>query len=231
MKRFTEAEQKRIAAVELYTKLGVSDECIRIHAKRLGIHSYKTRMYLTKEETLSILKLMYNPKTIDVDKLFDKAKQYYEPLDNEEWIEIPGYSGFYASSLGRIRRGYGILNYRDNGNGYKMVQLIAGKNTYVHRIICTAFHGIPTIPNMQAAHINGKRADNRACNIKWMSALENIHDKRNHGTNGTKITKEQVLEIRELATRKKYKYIAAIYGIHVSTVSNIIAGKTWVWVS
>lgn len=57
--------------------------------------------------------------------------------------------------------------------GYKRV-MVQGKNLYVHRIIFAILHG--EWPE-QIDHINGKRQDNRAENLRGVTNLINCHNK------------------------------------------------------
>ncbi len=111
----------------------------------------------------------------------------------EIWKDIPGYENLYqVSNLGRIRR----INYSDKNNphcnwqdqiyyfkmnshdkdGYILVILTKNKKrkTYkVHRLVLETFEGITkerTIVN----HINGRKDDNRICNLEWVNNSENI---------------------------------------------------------
>jgi len=44
----------------------------------------------------------------------------------------------------------------------------------VHRIVCAAFHGQPSQPNLVVDHIDTNRANNRPENLRWVTRLENI---------------------------------------------------------
>lgn len=101
----------------------------------------------------------------------------------EIWKDIEGYEGLYkVSNLGRVKS----LNYRhtgkeeilkpqDNGHGYLQVKLyknVEEDRQLIHRLVAIAF-----IPNPEGKpevdHINGKRTDCRACNLRWVSSIEN----------------------------------------------------------
>ena len=101
----------------------------------------------------------------------------------EEWRDVPGYEGLYqVSNLGRVRsekrsttRGV-ILKGKINTHGYVEVTLSkknVRKTARVHRMVAIAF-----IPNPegkpQVNHRNGDRSDNRAENLEWCTASENM---------------------------------------------------------
>ena len=43
----------------------------------------------------------------------------------------------------------------------------------VHQIVCTAFHGAPSRPNLVVDHIDTNRRNNRPENLRWVTRLEN----------------------------------------------------------
>ena len=75
-----------------------------------------------------------------------------------------------ASSLGRIKRNGVLLELQNNHGGYKVV---AGTIVRVNRVVCYAFHNEDYAKGLHAGHLNDVRSDNRASNLKWMTAKEN----------------------------------------------------------
>jgi hypothetical protein len=51
--------------------------------------------------------------------------------------------------------------------------------------------------------------------------------KRGEKANARKLSKEDALNILELSKNYSYKYIAKLYKVHSSSISNIVRGKTW----
>jgi hypothetical protein len=111
-----------------------------------------------------------------------------EELAGEQWLAIPGYPGYEASSSGRIRslprlntRG-GILRQqwienRNCSRGYWKVYLwIGGKRfpRFVHRLVCLAFHGQPPDGHDDVAHQDHDSHNNVASNLKWSTHSANI---------------------------------------------------------
>lgn len=102
---------------------------------------------------------------------------------NEMWKNIDGYNGIYqVSNLGNVRS----LNYNKTGvakelspsikkSGYKMVTLQTGatvKYHLLHRLVAKAF--VPNPENKPVVnHKNGKKYDNRAENLEWVTNREN----------------------------------------------------------
>jgi hypothetical protein len=103
-----------------------------------------------------------------------------------EWrrLSIPLYRAYEVSSEGAVRRdGRELKGYVDR-YGYRTVLLsYAGlpRRFKVHRLVCEAFNG-PCPEGRQAAHLNGKKADNSAGNLAWVSRSENERHKFDHGT-------------------------------------------------
>lgn len=174
-------------------------------------------------------------------------------LENEEWRSIPGFPGYEASSLGRIRsldrvvkqknrwgqvierRQQGrILSPRITSAGYSRVNpCVNGRVTYaqLHRLVCAAFHGERV--GLMAAHNDGNPSNNRPENLRWATAKENAQDKKLHGTDagGTRnpncvIGEAEVRLIRARADEPS-PVLAREFGISESQVLNIIHGRSW----
>ncbi|PPS62678.1 NUMOD4 motif-containing HNH endonuclease [Pseudomonas sp. BRM28] len=101
---------------------------------------------------------------------------------SERWAPIPGYPGYEASSLGRIRsfirtrvvggvRQPRILKQKPNKDGY-LLACVTRKHRTVHRLVAMAFLGESDLP--QVNHLNGIKADNRIENLEWCTISENV---------------------------------------------------------
>jgi len=173
-------------------------------------------------------------------------------LENEIWLPVIGYEGFYeVSSLSRIRSidrtinegGKGayfakgvLLKPGLGGTGYYTVAL-CGKSYKVHRLIAIAF-----ITNPQAKkfinHKNGIKTDNRVENLEWVTSQENNIHALKHGlkrkTQGemlwtSKLTEDKIREIRRLNNSGEYqqKELAQMFSISACQINGIVNNKYW----
>lgn len=116
----------------------------------------------------------------------------------EEWLPIPGYPGYEASSIGRVRSVDRIITPRIGPprrmkgrvlyqfirwNGYRQVSLpVASRRQTrrVHALVAMAFHG-PRPEGMEACHNDGNKEHNVPENIRWDTSTENMRDVVRHG--------------------------------------------------
>ncbi len=76
------------------------------------------------------------------------------------------------------------LRGHTTGKGYQSVSLCHENvkiTKHVHRLVCMAFHGMPTHPSLQVRHLDGNPANNRPSNLRWGTQEENWADREAHG--------------------------------------------------
>lgn len=123
---------------------------------------------------------------------------------NEQWLDIPGYEGYYqVSSMGRVKTLHRVT-IRNNGwpitvrekirklfldkRGYWRVSLRKpGQNTHhlVHRLVLEAFVG-PCPEGMEACHNDGDPGNAKLSNLRWDSSSSNNFDIVKHGNHFAK---------------------------------------------
>lgn len=109
-------------------------------------------------------------------KTYHKRGELMSPLDGEEWREVI-YKGktFFVSNIGRVAytrndKHLYLYTLKIDDNGYVR---ISPKNTFVHRLVVTAF--ISEVPqNMVINHKNGMKTDNRVENLEIITQQENV---------------------------------------------------------
>lgn len=120
-------------------------------------------------------------------------------LNNEEWEQIPNYSWYEVSTLGRVRswapkKHRGVLKFprearikKLSKSKYLFVSLSAAdgsgsKRFNVHELVLKTFQHNPFSKDSCIRHLNGNAYDNRLVNLRWGTAAENSQDSATHGT-------------------------------------------------
>lgn len=113
------------------------------------------------------------------------------------WKDIPTFPGYQVSDNGQvrsierqqvIRNRWGhkttrtlqgrTLSLQRDLNGYMSVQLGQLSRERVHRLVALAFVAGNT--GLHVNHKNGDRADNRGCNLEWVTVSENHKHAHRH---------------------------------------------------
>jgi hypothetical protein len=175
-----------------------------------------------------------------------------DDLEQEVWQPIPGFEGYEASSLGRVRsfrrhggRGRGLVTVprikkvHPGAAGYLAVTLQKPDGNRcskyaVHSLVAAAFLG-PRPDGMQVAHADGNKLNARLDNLRYATPLENADDKKAHGTDPTgernarhKLTESAVREIRVLRSQGALqRELAAKFGVSISAIQFVLNGQRW----
>ena len=136
----------------------------------------------------------------------------------ENWKIVDGIVAYEVSDLGRIRRRLPgmntkvgkVLKARVGSKGYLRVTLcINGKlhNEDVHRLVAKAF--IPNPLRLPQVNHTGKKKDNRACKLVWISTKEHGRDSARReqagiGVSFNKASKKWVAYYCPEPSRKKH---------------------------
>jgi len=166
----------------------------------------------------------------------------------ESWKEVVGYEGWYEiSDLGRTKRikaatntyAGRILKPGLDGDGYHKVSLSkAGdiRSVKVHKMVITAFIG-PRPEGKQINHIDGDKSNNRLDNLEYVTQSENmlhaykigLESQRGEKNNYSKLTEENVHEIRRLVGEESQKSMAKRFGVAQETINGVVKGRNWAW--
>lgn len=113
-------------------------------------------------------------------------------------------------------------------NGYCPLT-VDGKNTYVHRVICKQVHGDPPTPKHHAAHSCGRGAEGcvNPRHLSWKTNSENQLDRKEPRRSRTKLTPDQVAEIRSLKDLERVADTALRFGVTEINIRQIQSGKIW----
>jgi hypothetical protein len=168
----------------------------------------------------------------------------------EEWRAVPEFEGrFEISDQGRFRSVAGLYptkngwRKRDESRlwnpakdrlGYYRVSLMLnGKSVarFIHRLVLQAFAGAAP-DGCVACHCNGITTDNRLSNLRWDTLSANQKDAVAHGTKRTgdlspssRLLDADILRIREMLLYGAIQTdVAAVFGMHRNTVSNLHRG-------
>lgn len=156
-------------------------------------------------------------------------------IHEEIWKYHSEYPNHQVSNLGRVKniKFNKMLNPSTNGYGYKfcMLRHFNGriKNVRIHKLVMQLFGSIDSIGN-QVNHINGIKTDNRIDNLEWVTARQNIiHGFENGLLIGPrrKLSKQQVLFVRENRNKLKYSEIADRLDVTPGVISCLLRGKTY----
>ncbi len=161
----------------------------------------------------------------------------------EAWRPVLGYEDRYeVSDLGRVRSSvrpgdpYLLKSYK-NRFGYPCVsvtRVVDGKCKArirrVHVLVLEAFVG-PRPLGLEGAHLDGDPGNPSLSNLKWCTKAENESHKILHGTllvaarhPQSKLTDEQVEEIRRRGNGHNNYELAAEFGISITRIQYIRRG-------
>lgn len=132
-----------------------------------------------------------------------------------------------------------IWPYGKDGKGYGRLHH-EGRQHIVSRLICEEANGPPPTPKHEAAHScgNGHLGCCAKSHLRWDTAAGNLADELIHGTRTrgerhfrAKLTADDVREIRRLwaGGAVLQREMAVKFNIRESSVTNIIARRSWAW--
>jgi hypothetical protein len=161
---------------------------------------------------------------------------------------IPGFSAYAAKADGTVWRTKpaatrGLVPYQvrggNNGKGYLRVKIYDNfgrkRTALIHQLVLLTFAGPRPSGLMHGCHRNGRKQDNRPCNLRWDTPAGNAADTAKHGTLAgernprAKLTVEQVRAARRKYTGS-YGEVAALarkYKVSHSAMLSAVKGEHW----
>jgi len=125
-----------------------------------------------------------------------------------------------------------------NGDGYGTLN-VGRQRQKAHRLMCEFAHGPTPDASLDCAHSCGNRPCVNPKHLRWATRLENVADAKEHGTlckgsknHMTPLSETDVLEICRLKdSGVKNMHIAEQFCIRRSTVTQILNGSNWGWLT
>lgn len=170
-------------------------------------------------------------------------------MENIEWSDVLDYEGLYEvsnSGLVRNARTGNLIKPFKTERGYLIVKLfrrdIGGKNFKVHRLVATAFLGLP-VEGDQVNHLDFDKGNNHVSNLEWCTGEANwahfceFHEggcgtaPRGSDVGGSRLTEADVLDIITLRHAHSQRELARRFGVSRTTIQDIEAGRSWGWLT
>lgn len=217
------------------------------------------KIFLNSEQEERLLNIQYHTGLSKNEILDNAIHKYLLEFDfslknennnkQEIWKSVFGWENYYeVSNYGRVRSLKRKVGNRTCGNrilipqssiwGYLRVGLCKdGKMILktIHRIVAEAF--LPNIENKPVVHHkNSIRTDNRLENLQWATVSENTlyaqdteSNWRGQNHTGSKLTDEQVLDIRNTYEYRKNSYtqLAKKYNVSKGLIALIVRREAW----
>lgn len=179
-------------------------------------------------------------ETFNIRNIFG-YEGYYQIADNgnvfscEREIKIKSRKGkdFFIKYKAKKMK----LHLGNNGYKYIMFSKDNHQKVYlVHRLVAIAFISNPE-NKPEVNHIDGNKSNNNVLNLEWVNKSENSKHAFRMGfinqsgeNNGdSKLTKKQVVTIKEMISQKKIiqKDIARIFNVSEENICAIKKGRSW----
>lgn len=175
----------------------------------------------------------------------------------EEWKDIKDFDNYQISNYGRVmNKSTGrILSPHISKQGYARVNLCILSKSFskaIHRLVAENFLDSPSIELQESIkhtknkqvlvnHKDGNKSNNHIDNLEWTNYSKNTKHSFNIGTQivqrgtdsyNSKLTEEQVLQIRDLYDNANNKRnltteLSKLYNVSRSNIWSIVNRKSW----
>lgn len=213
IKMLSDKMKENVIDIKSRIKTNKKNQLIIKHRKRDNI---EITSYLDDLEKLELKKILFPIK--DYEGLYSVTR------DGRIYSHSKRKKSYINHKTKRIYLGKWLVSYLNN-KGYLGVGLSKnGKSKHhtVHRLVAQAY--IPnSFPHKYVIHKNGIRTDNRVENLEWVTAVEKEAHSKLSGNHATKLTKEQVANIRKNHNSKSCKNaVWRQYDVSMSTYYNAL---------
>jgi len=179
----------------------------------------------------------------------------FQKTEIELWLPSE-YEGYDVSNLGRVRS-WRTVHWLGHGKGSEYARRTTPKiiqpnpkdtgrlafsicrsgqkplSRQVHQLVARAF--VPNPYNLpQVNHLSGNHQDNRAGNLEWATPQSDLEHAMKHGLvargerNGhSKLTEEDVIEIRRRAANGETNIRIADYPVSKDGIGAVVRRDTW----
>ena len=136
------------------------------------------------------------------DEQIEEPEEWFECVVDSDY-EISNKYPYHIRRKGTKRH---IAQTLNKANGY-LQSKINKKNYYLHRIIAKQFIPNDNPEKDQVDHINRIKTDNHISNLRWVNALENVHNRGGiYGSVYTDEIDEETIKIETYGNRKLENY-------------------------
>lgn len=166
------------------------------------------------------------------------------------WKQIKGFENYLISDKGEVKSAERIihdaaghtyvhpekvLKPNKTPNGYQVVYLRANGKTYakyIHRLVAESF--MPTNDDLVVNHVDGDKSNNNLNNLEWVTYHDNNQHAYDIGLRKkgeqhylSKLTENDVREIRSITEKVSYQEIADRYHVSKATIRDVMLYRTW----
>lgn len=216
---------------------GMTDKAI---AKKLGVKDYFIKNIAVNTPDIAKVRQVY------IDSIGSRVREiraerqayyHFDALPDEEWKEILGYPGYYASTQGRVKhylkkyKCYRLLTPSVNPLSDRLYITIKNKTFQLARLIAhTLVDGYSEVNNT-VDHINNNYQDNRACNLQWVSQAENNKRAYRRDNRTKNVGYSRNGRFKEIILNDKYHFktiiaLGKFLGVSATQTQRYISGET-----
>ena len=160
---------------------------------------------------------------------------------NEIWRPVKNFEQYYLiSNVGRVKTiKTGLIRKPQiHKDGYLCLIFCVNNIRhikYIHRLIAEVFIDNP-LNLCEVNHIDGNKQNNNVSNLEWCTHHENVihaHKtglvkyRKGENINSSKLTDNEVIEIRMLSKKMSGYAIAKKYNVDKKTVYEILHNRSW----